>query len=100
MERGPQRIGDVLAQLVGRGRLGQLHAAGQWEDAWRQVAGPVASRYTRVACFRRGVLEVVVASSTVLQELSFRRQELIAGLAAAVPEAVLRDVRFRLGAIQ
>ncbi len=99
MHGRPQRIGEVLAQLIGRGRLGQLHGAAQWEAAWENAAGPLAAQYTRVGRFRRGTLEVIVANSTVLQELSFRKQELVEKLAEAAPDAALREVRFRLGPV-
>lgn len=99
MHGKPQRIGEVLAQLVGRGRLGQVHGAAQWEAAWKQAAGPVAAKYTRVGRFFRGTLEVIVANSTLLQELSFRKQELVERLAEAATGAKLRQLRFRVGAI-
>ena len=99
MASRPQRIGEVLSQLIARAQLGQLHGSSQWDAAWRGAAGPAAAKYSRIGRFHRGVVEVIVANSTVLQELSFRKHELLKALAAAMPEADIRDVRFRVGVV-
>ena len=44
------------------------------EAAWRDAAGPLMAKYTRVGQIRRGTLEVLVANSTLLQELGFQKQ--------------------------
>jgi hypothetical protein len=46
---------------------------------------------------RRGVVEVTVSNSAALQELTFRKAELIARISAALPEQNICDIRFRVG---
>lgn len=53
----------------------------------------------RAGQVRRGVLEVLVANSTVMQELSFEKTRLVARLAELVPEEKIRDLKFRVGTI-
>ena len=48
---------------------------------------------------RRGKLEVVVANSTLIQELTYQKPTLVAALAQALPDQKIQDLRFRLGAI-
>ena len=99
MARGPERIGDVLAQLTARRGFAGVRRSGQRETAWREAAGELAAHYSRVGPIRRGKLEVTVANSTLLQELSFQKPSLLKALAKLLPDETIRDLRFRLGAI-
>jgi hypothetical protein len=58
------------------------------------------AKHTRAGGMRRGVLEVIVRSSAVLQELSFEKRRLVARLAQLLPLRRIRDVRFRVGEIE
>jgi predicted nucleic acid-binding Zn ribbon protein len=44
-------------------------------------------------------LEVLVAHSALLQELSFRKEELLEALRRQIPEEPVREIRFRLGSV-
>ena len=72
--RGPKAIGDVLSELMARRGYARLQSAEAYDAAWREAAGPLAAEYTRVGLLRRGTLEVVVANSTLVQELASRRR--------------------------
>ena len=53
---------------------------------------------TRVAGLRRGVLEVEVANSALLQELAqFHKRRLLEALRQMLPGTPLHDLRFRAG---
>ncbi|OHB86043.1 MAG: hypothetical protein A2V98_11525 [Planctomycetes bacterium RBG_16_64_12] len=99
MARGPERIGDVLAQLTARRGFAGIRRAGVCEAAWREAAGELAARYSRVGMIRRGKLEVTVANSTLVQELSFQKPALLKALARLLPDERIQDLRFRVGAI-
>jgi hypothetical protein len=49
---------------------------------------------------RRGVLEVLVGNSAVLQELTFQKKHLLDKIVAALPDQKIRDVRFRIGVVK
>jgi predicted nucleic acid-binding Zn ribbon protein len=97
--RGPQRIGNVISQVLARRGYAQVQTSGELAVAWSEVAGPLAGRATRVGSCRRGTLEIVVANSAVMQELNFHKQELINQLIARVPGHKIRAIRFRAGPI-
>jgi predicted nucleic acid-binding Zn ribbon protein len=99
MARGPKRIANVLSELMARTGYARVQGTADYEEAWREAAGPLASQYSRVGPLRRGTLEVVVGNSVLIQELGFQKQALLAALAARLPEQGIRDLRFRLGAI-
>ena len=100
MARGPQAIGDVLVQLMARRGFAGVRRAATCEEAWRLAAGELAAGYSRVGAVRRGTLEVLVANSTLLQELTFQKQTLLETLGGLLPDEKIRDLRFRLGAIE
>lgn len=100
MARGPQPIGDVLAQLMARRGFARARSGAACEKAWREAAGELAARYTRVGAIRRGRLEVTVANSTLVQELSFQKPVLLAALARLLPDEPIRDLRFRVGPVK
>jgi predicted nucleic acid-binding Zn ribbon protein len=99
MPRGPEPIGNILADLMARHGFARLESTAALEAAWRQAAGEMLARYTRVGAIRRGKLEVLVANSTLLQEMTFQKATLLARLAALLPDHPIKDLRFRVGVI-
>jgi predicted nucleic acid-binding Zn ribbon protein len=99
MRRGPEAIGNILPELIARRGFGRPSGAAAYEAAWSEAAGPLAAGFTRVGGLRRGTLEVIVANSTLVQELMFQKPELIKALARLLPGQGIKDLRFRLGAI-
>ena len=99
MARTPKPIGNVLAQLMARRGLAGVQRASACQEAWRQASGELAARYSRVGAVRRGKLEVIVANSTLLQELTFQKPDLLAALARLLPDDKIKDLRFRVGVI-
>jgi predicted nucleic acid-binding Zn ribbon protein len=98
--RRPKKIGDVMAQLITLRGYGRQQADADLKAAWRAAAGDALARCTRAGPIRRGRLEVTVTNSTVVQELTFQKQHLLAELARQMPDARIRDVRFRVGPIE
>jgi predicted nucleic acid-binding Zn ribbon protein len=76
-----------------------VRSAVTWEAAWREVAGALLADSTRVGPIRGGNLEIIVANSTLLQELSFRKPALLKSLAKRLPEHKIKGLRFRVGPI-
>src|SRR5262245_39567350 len=95
-DKGPEPLGEILSRLfAARGwgrRQGRLHL----EQAWAETVGAEHVRQTRVAGVRRGVLEVEVANSALLQELAhFHKRRLLEGMRKRLPGTALNDLRFR-----
>ena len=100
MPRGPQAIGNVLSELMSRRGYARVQSAAAYDAAWREAAGPLVAKYTRVGLLRRGTLEVVVANSTLVQELGFQKRMLLKSLAALLPDDGIENLRFRVGNIE
>ncbi|MGA2619377.1 MAG: DUF721 domain-containing protein [Thermoguttaceae bacterium] len=100
MAKGPQPIADVLADLMARRGYARIRSGAAYEAAWNAAAGPLAAQYSRVGTLRRGTLEVIVANSTLIQELGFQKAAILSSLNQQLPDQPVTDVRFRLGAIR
>ena len=99
MRNRPVSIADVLAELMARKGFARVQSAQAYEAAWSEAAGEMMAEYTRVGSVRRGVLEVIVGNSTLLQELVFQKQTLVVTLNEQLPDEGIRDLRFRVGAV-
>jgi predicted nucleic acid-binding Zn ribbon protein len=98
-QKQPQPIAETLSKLMARRGYAYLQTSSEREEAWRGVVGERMAAYSRLGNVRRGVLEVTVRNSAVLQELTFQKKQLLQRITAALPEQQIRDLRFRVGAV-
>lgn len=91
---------SVIAELMARRGYAQQNTADERCDAWMTVVGKNIAKRTRAGNVRRGVFEVIVSNSIVMQELTFRKQELVGLLAKELPSENISDLRFRIGSIE
>lgn len=96
----PQKMGDVLAELMARRGYAREQTAANYEAAWREAAGESLALHTRVGLLRRGALEVTVANSVLLQELTFQKQAILGQLSRLLPDERIEKLRFRVGPIE
>jgi predicted nucleic acid-binding Zn ribbon protein len=95
----PRTVGDAIGQLFAKRAYAQVQVAAGCEAAWRLAAGEKFALHTRPGNVKRGVLEVAVRNSATLQELAFIKVKIVKQLAQLAPEHKIRDVRFRIGAV-
>lgn len=95
--RQPQRAGDVVAQLLAKRGYGAVRSDEQLAAAWTEAVGAAMAPYSRPVGVRRGVLEVTVSASAVMQELTFEKQTLLAAMQQAMPDARIKQLRLRVG---
>ncbi|MGL4511924.1 MAG: DciA family protein [Lacipirellulaceae bacterium] len=98
-EKRPKRVRDVLAQVFAKRGYAAVRGAEALAEAWAAAVPAEYLRMTRVAGLRAGKLEVVVASSAVVEELGFRKREILAAVRDAAPTARISDLRLRVGSI-
>jgi len=100
MARGPQTIGNVLSELMARRGFARVQSGEACGAAWREAAGPMASKYSRPGQLRAGTLEVIVANSTLMQELGFQKAALLQSLEKLLPDGGIKNLRFRVGNLE
>jgi hypothetical protein len=95
--REPPSIARILSELTSRRGLGRKRSQEYLEDAWRSAIGEPGAQYTRVGALRRGVLEIIVSNSVLLQELAgFQKQSLVQRMKQVLQSDSVIDIRFRL----
>ena len=98
--RGPRPLSDILGELFTVRGYSRLRVRQELEDAWNKAVGEPYCHQTRVDEVRRGVLNVTVAHSTLLEELSaFRKPSLLKALRLDAPATIIHDIRFRVGPV-
>jgi len=85
---------------MARRGFARIQGTAALEAAWAEAAGEFVAGHSRAAAVRRGKLEVLVASSTLAQELTFRKPELLESLRKSLPDERIGDLRFRVGPVQ
>lgn len=93
----PQHVGKVLSELIALKGLARVHGIEQLQQAWKTVAGDDVGRHSRVIELSRGVLQVGVSNSAVLNELAgFHKQVFLEQLQQQFSHLKIRDIKFRL----
>ncbi len=96
-KRGPVPIGNIVADVLARRGLGRPQATIQLEEIWSEVVGDAIAPMTHCGKIHRQQLNVIVNNSTIMQELTFRKQEIIQKLNKKTPDHLIKDIRFRVG---
>ncbi len=93
----PHHVGKVLSELIALKGLARVHGTEQLQQAWRSVAGDDFGRKSRVIELTRGILNVGVSNSAVLNELAgFHKQSLLEQLQQQFAHLKIREIKFRL----
>lgn len=98
--RQPKRVSNVIAQLVQRKGYAQVRAASDREEAWRKALEAEGCEAwadsTRVGPLKRGVLEIELSNSLMMQELSFLKENLLKQLTNSLPDDGIKQIKFRV----
>ena len=90
----------MLAQLVQKKGYAQVRAAQSHHDGVAGGGGRRSSpRSPKPGTLRRGVLEVTRRQRLVMQELTFEKERLLAAIQQALPDAGIKQLRFKVGQI-
>lgn len=90
-----EQIGDVLRQFLRQQGLETPLNEYRLVDAWKDVVGPVITRYITNLFIKNQVLYVSLSSSVIRQELMMGREMLIRNLNAQVGSQVIVNIVFR-----
>ena len=93
---GPRTIGSVMSRLLARTGYDQEHGADGLAAAWQAVAPASLRGSSQAGLVRRGVLDVFVSHSALVQEMGFHKREVLARLSELVPSEGITDIRCRV----
>ena len=100
MEKGPELLGEILSRLFTARGWGRRQDRLRLEQAWADAITNCRLRAgcTRVGGLRRGVLEVLVENTVLLQELAhFHKRRLLEQMRGNLAGTIINDLRFRVG---
>ncbi len=92
-------IGSVMRKLMTQRGYAAIQATNELQERWKEIVGEVLAGMTCPGNVSRGTLQVIVSDSGAMQELSFRKKQILAALKAKLPEAKVEDLRFRVGKV-
>lgn len=98
-QKGPRPIGDILSELMARKGFARVRGEDAYREAWQEAVGQAVGQYTRTGKLRRGLLEIFVANSMLIQELTFQKVGLLKSLNEKLPDEKIRDLRFKVGPV-
>ncbi|MGV3608958.1 MAG: DciA family protein [Planctomycetaceae bacterium] len=91
-------LANVLSQLLAKKGYAHVQSQGLLEDAWMVSAEGMAA-HTRCGKVKRGVLEIFVRDSLVLQEITFHKGELLRRMIAKCPDQKIKEIKFRVAVL-
>lgn len=93
---GPRSIKGLMSRLMARTGYDREHGTSGLASAWEQVVPETLRGHSQAGLVRRGVLEVFVSHSALVQEMGFHKRAVVARLNDLVPAEGITDIRCRL----
>ena len=91
-----RKLDDLLSEHMQLRGYGQSLAADEIAEVWARLVHEPLLSYTTPGKVSRGVLEVLVANSTAMQELKFRESTLLRDLQQHLPRHRIARLRFKV----
>ncbi len=96
----PKTAARWVSQIIARRGIAETQSSNELETVWREVVGEVLAGQTRVGGVRRGVCEITVENSALLQQISFQQRDFLRQIQAKKPHFAIQNFRFRVGPIR
>ncbi len=87
-------IGDIIEKMLKKNKLEQGIHQIEIKNAWRTVMGEGAWTYTTNVKFTKNLLTISLLSSTLRQEYTYRKAEIIKMLNAELKQDLIKNIRF------
>ena len=92
-----EHIGNILADVLkSYRRESDADLVRVWQ-VWDQIVGDVIAQNARPAAFKGKILLVHVSSSAWIHQLQFLKKEMIEKLNEALGNALIDDLKFKIG---
>lgn len=97
--RQPKKIADIIAKTIQRNGIGRVLENEQYQEIVISCVDKAIQQFIQVIGIRRGNLEVVVANSIVMQELTYHKETILKKTQQISDRKNVTNVRFRIGPI-
>jgi predicted nucleic acid-binding Zn ribbon protein len=85
-----------VSRLLARTGYAREQASESLAAAWTAAVPAPLAGHSRPGLIRRGVLEVFVTHSAIVQEMAFHKEAVLKNLQASLPSAGITDIRCRM----
>lgn len=93
---GLRKLDDLLSEHMLLRGYGQSLSNDEIAEVWATIVEEPLSQYATPGRVSRGVLEILVANSTAMQELKFREAALLRDLQQHLPRHRIARLRFKI----
>ncbi|MDZ4403907.1 DUF721 domain-containing protein [Prosthecobacter sp.] len=91
------KVGDLATQIMAKYGMANRVKLEDILAAWEEIVGTFLFKMTRPDAFERGVLTVRLMQPTAHHALSLEKVKILKRLQEKLPDAKIRDIRFRHG---
>lgn len=91
------KVGDLVTQIMAKAGLGNRVKLEDVLAAWEEIVGAFLYKLTRPDTMERGILTVRLMQPTAHHALMQEKVKILKRLQAKLPDAKIRDIRFRHG---
>jgi len=95
-----EHIGCVIDRTIRRYRNEPDMELAQIWDRWDRIVGKVVAENAQPTAFKGKILMVQVASSTWIHQLQFVKAEMISKLNSALGKELVKEIKFKIGALK
>ena len=95
--RKPRKAAELLCDIVTKRGIAAQQSNKRLQNLWDSTVGIDIANNTMVGSIKRGQLEVIVANSSMLQSLSFKKQDILQKIQTQMTD--IKNLRFRIGRI-
>lgn len=90
-------IGSVIRRLMASSGYAESQSTALLQSQWEQAVGPTLTGLSRIGSVKRGVLTVEVANSATMQEIHFRKKQILAVLHNDAATKQIINLKIRVG---
>ncbi|MEO8268913.1 MAG: DUF721 domain-containing protein [Aureliella sp.] len=89
-------IGSVVRRLLASSGYAETQGVAQLLEQWQQAVGPELAKLSRPGNVARGILQIHVANSAVMQEVHFRKKQILTALQKVGSTSMITELKIRV----
>ena len=90
-------ISSIIRQRLASSGYAESQFSAQLQAQWEQAVGPALAKLSRLGSVTRGALTVEVANSASMQEIHFRKKQILTAFQEDAAAKQITDLKIRVG---
>ena len=97
MKKSIVPIGDIIKLVFSEIEKGKVLTREDVENKWFEIVGDQAKKHTKLASLRKGVLTVLVDSSTWMHRMALEKRKVLKQLKSNFGKDKISGINFKIG---